>query len=226
MRHGKTERASLEHLIFYPQSTDTKYATVVALHGRGTDEYDLLPLVETLGLKKTLVISPRAPLQFDAGGLVGGFAWYEFGDEGKPLPQTFQPSVDRLRRFLEEIKAAYPVDPERLFLLGFSQGTVMAYATALQDPGSFRAIVALSGYVPLQSGLALRLEHLDDLAVFISHGIYDEIIPVRYGRESAELLKSAGANVVFREYPMGHEVRAETLRDLGMWLKGTLPEVE
>jgi phospholipase/carboxylesterase len=226
LKQGETKRASLEHLIFYPQSTDTKYATVVALHGRGTDEFDLLPLVETLALKHTLVIAPRAPLQFDAGGLVGGFAWYEFGEEGKPRLQTFEPSVDHLRRFLEEIRAVYPVDPGRLFLLGFSQGAVMAYATALQDPGSVRGIAALSGYVPLQSGFPLRLEHLAGLAVFISHGTYDEVIPVRYGRESAELLKSAGANVVFREYPMQHEVSAETLRDLCMWFKENSPELE
>lgn len=156
MKQGKSAKASLEHLVFYPQTTATKYPTIVALHGRGTDEYDLLPLVETLGLNDVLVVAPRAPLPFNPGGLMGGFAWYDIGQEGIPHPQTFQPSVDLLHRFLGEIKAAYPVNPERLFLLGFSQGTVMAYAAALLDPESIRGIAALSGYVPNKSGLPLN----------------------------------------------------------------------
>jgi predicted esterase len=47
------------------------------------------------------------------------------------------------------------------------------------------------------------------------------------GRESAEFLRSAGANVVYHEYAMGHEVREETLSDLGVWLRSLnlTPEV-
>lgn len=219
MKQGKAVKASLEHLVFYPQSTETKFPTIVALHGRGTDEYDLLPLVETLPLGNVLIVAPRAPLPFNPGGFGGGFAWYEFGQEGIPDPRTFQASVERLRRFLVEIKVAYPVDVKHLVLLGFSQGTVMAYASALQDPESFRGIAALSGYIPRQSGLPLILHNLNGLSVFISHGTYDDLIPVSLSRESAELLKAAGASVLFREYRMGHEVREETLRDLGAWFK-------
>jgi phospholipase/carboxylesterase len=222
VKQKKAVKASLEHVVFYPQSTQTKCPTIVALHGRGTDEYDLLPLVETLALEDVLVVAPRAPFRFDAGGLVGGFAWYEFGQEGMPDPQTFQPSVERLRRFLEEIKAAYPVNPDRLVLLGFSQGTVMAYAAALLDAQSIRGIAGLSGYVPNQSGLPLRLKQLNGLPVFISHGAYDEIIPVKLGRESAELLRAAGAEVDYHEYLMAHEVREETLRDLSIWIRKLL----
>jgi len=222
MIQGKAAKASLEHLVFYPESTENQCPTIVALHGRGTDEYDLLPLVEALALKGVLVVSPRAPFPFDAGGLTGGFAWYEFGQEGRPQQQTFLASVDRLRRFLREIEASYPVDPKRLVLLGFSQGTIMAYAVGLQDQHSILGIAALSGYVPHQSGLPLILQNLNGLSVFISHGTYDEIIPVKLSRESAELLKSAGANVVYREYPMGHEVRDQTLRDLDLWIRDLL----
>ena len=223
MKQEKSAKASLEHLVFYPSTTAGKYPTIVTLHGRGTDEYDLLPLVESLGLNNVLLVSPRAPLQFNPGGMMGGFAWYETGEEGVPHAQTFQSNVDVLRRFLEEIKEAYPVNPERLILLGFSQGTVMAYAAGLLDPQSFRGIAALSGYVPNKSGLPFKLQQLTHLPIFISHGEFDEVIPVKFGRESADFLKAAGADVDYHEYPMGHEVREETLRDLGVWLRNLLP---
>jgi phospholipase/carboxylesterase len=219
MKQRISTKASLEHLVFYPPAVAIRYSSIVALHGRGTDEYDLLPLVEALGLDNVLVVSPRAPLPFGPGG----FAWYEIGEAGTPRPETFQQSVGLLRRFLGEIKTAYSLGPERLVLLGFSQGAVMAYAAGLQNPDSISGIAALSGYVPDKSGLTLRLDRLRGFPVFISHGVYDEVIPVNLGRASAEALKAEGASVVYHEYEMGHEVREETLRDLRVWLMKLLP---
>jgi phospholipase/carboxylesterase len=222
MKQGKATKASLEHLVFYPDRSRINYPTIVALHGRGTDEYDLLPVVESLGIPDALLVAPRAPLLFNPGGFTGGYAWYEFGEEGIPNPTTLSESLEILRGFLGEVKEAYPVDSERVLLLGFSQGTVMAYAVALSELNLIRGIVALSGYVPHRSGLPLKLHDLNGLSVFISHGAWDEIIPVEFGRESAQLLKTAGADVLYREYQMGHEVREETLRDLAAWTREIL----
>jgi len=221
MKEGKPITASLQHLIFYPSMKKSTYPTIAALHGRGTDANDLLPLIQSLALEDVLVIAPRAPLQINLG-LGQGYAWYDLGEEEGPRPQTFRRSLELLRRFLAEIKAAYPVDPERFVLLGFSQGTVMAYAAGLTDPILVRAIVALSGYIPCRLDLSPEPGKLSRLRVFISHGTFDEIIPVQLGREAVELLKEAKADVVYREYPMGHEVREETLRDLEVWIKQLL----
>jgi phospholipase/carboxylesterase len=200
---GKAAKASLEHIVFYPDKSKNAYPTIVALHGRGTDEYDLLPLIEALGLDDTLFVALRLPrLLFFT-----------------PDPTTFRASLEILRRFLGEMKKSYPVDSRQILLLGFSQGTVMAYAAGLLDPNMIRGIAALSGYVPHRSGLPLKLQDLNSLPVFISHGAWDEIIPVEFARESAQLLKTAGAEVLYREYLMGHEVREETLRDLSAWTR-------
>ena len=220
MKQEKSLKASLEHLVFYPSTTAGEYPTIVTLHGRGTDEYDLLPLVESLGLNNVLLVSPRAPLLFNPEGVkMTGFAWYEAGEEGVPHARTFQSNVNLLRHFPTEIKATYPVNPERLILLGFSQGAVMAYAAGLMDPQSFRGIAALSGYVPNKSGLPFKVRQLTHVPIFISHGEFDEVNPVKYGRGSADFLTAAGADVEYHEYHMGHEVREETLRDLGVWLR-------
>jgi phospholipase/carboxylesterase len=219
MKEGTPISASLEHVVYYPTTKAEKYPTVVALHGRGTDEYDLIPLVLSLGLTNALLISPCAPKPFEFGG---GFAWYDVGQEGVPSPQTFDESLRLLRRFIDEVRTGYPVNRERLLLLGFSQGTVMAYSLALTDPSSFLGTAALSGYVPLRSGLPLALKDLGAFSAFVSHGTYDEIIPVHLARESVELLKKAGARVEYREYPMGHEVSERAIRDLSEWTKNLL----
>jgi phospholipase/carboxylesterase len=201
--------------VFYPQESRQTYPTIVALHGRGADYSDLPPVVQALNIPGLLVIAPRAPIKF----MAGGYAWYELQDEGLPSANSFISSLNRLRNFLREIREIYPVDDKRVFLLGFSQGTVMAYATGLQEHEEFKGIVALSGYIPTRSGLPLELDNLSRLAVFISHGADDELIPVRYGREAAEILTHARAEVLYREYPMGHQIIPETIVDLAKWMK-------
>ena len=206
---------SLQHLVFYPTESRTSYSTIVALHGRGADYSDLLPLIEALNIPGVLVIAPRAPYTF----MNSGFAWYGLQDEGIPSSDSFIPSLNRLRKFLREIRGIYPVDDKSVFLLGFSQGAVMAYAAGLEEPKAFKGIVALSGYIPTRSGLSLALENLSGLAVFISHGINDELIPVRYGREAAKILTEARADVLYREYSMGHQIIDETIGDLAKWMR-------
>lgn len=218
MRRGESIKSSLQHLVYFPEEVKQNYKTIVPLHGRGTDAYDLIPLVESLGFEM-LVVAPRAPLLFEGGG---GYAWYDFNSEGIPEPRSFGNSLNLLQEFLVQIRKGYPVDPTGLILLGFSQGAVMSYAAGLLDPSKVRGIVALSGYIPSRSELSINWDKLKDLPVFISHGTFDELIPIKLGEESAESLRNSGANVTFREYTMGHQVTEEVLRDLTTWMRETL----
>lgn len=218
MKQGKSIAATLQHLVFLPTTARKHFPTIIALHGRGADENDLVPVVLALELSDVVLVTPRAPFAFP----YGGYAWYNPGQEGMPEPETFRTSLALFRKFVDEVNELYPVDPERLILLGFSQGTVMAYATALRDPSAFLGIAALSGYIPHRSGVPLQLSKLAGFPVFISHGSNDMMIPVRFGRESAELLNHAGADVTYREYLMGHEVTEDAIRDLKEWVRKML----
>lgn len=221
MKQGKSIKTALNHYVFFPESSRDNYATIVALHGRGANAQDLVPPIQAMSLGDVLLIAPQAPFELNLG-LVQGYAWYDMYEVGTPHPETFKKGLGLLRHFISEVKAAYPIDPNRILLLGFSQGTIMSYAVGLLEPKDFRGIAALSGYVPVNSGLPLRLQELNDFPIFISHGAYDDTIPVRFGRESYELLKKSGADVVYHEYPMGHEVREETLIDLAAWMHRVL----
>lgn len=207
--------ATLRHLVFLPTRENARSPSIIALHGRGADENDLADLVLALEFPDVIVITPRAPL----ASSFGGYAWYELGEEGVPESETFKSSLQLLEKFVSEIKSGYPLDPEQIMLLGFSQGTVMAYAEGLLHPEAFRGIAALSGYIPHRSGLPLKLSNLNGFPVFISHGSDDPVIPARLGREAAELLKHAGANTAYHEYPTVHAVTEETIRDLREWVR-------
>ncbi len=208
--------APLEHLIVPPRTDSESYALLVLLHGRGADAHDLLPLANELGRDDLLVVSPQAPYALP-GPFGIGYAWYDMHDIGDPDPVTFEPSLTRLREFLDAVVAGYPVDADRVFLLGFSQGAVMSLATASTDSRRLAGVVALSGYLP-ESVERAPGGNLDDLPVFIGHGNVDPLIPVTEGHNARDVLIAKGADVTYREYSVAHRIAPEELDDVREWL--------
>jgi len=213
--------ASLTHILQPPQAGgDGLRPAIVLLHGRGADERDLFGLAPYLD-PRLLVISARAPFPFQYGG---GYAWYDVLEVGVPHPQMFAESYSRLSKFVDEVIASYPVNLARVFLLGFSMGSVMAHALALTQPEKFAGVVAHSGYIPPEKELDLRFR-LDDLkgrAWFVAHGAHDPIIPVRFGRETCDLLQATAADLTYQEYPIAHQISQRSLDDLAAWLSARI----
>ncbi|HEY6951636.1 MAG TPA: alpha/beta fold hydrolase [Bacteroidota bacterium] len=187
--------------------------TLILLHGRGANEEDLLGLVPHLR-PQLFCIAARAPFSFP----YGGYTWYDLQEVGTPDAAQFSESYDRLTRFLDDVQTKYPVDPRRTFLLGFSMGTVMSYALALTKPDRIKAVVAHSGYIPENTHLNFQWENLANTSFFVAHGVYDPVIPIAFGRRANQLLSKATAPLIYREYPIQHQISEESLHDFGSWL--------
>jgi phospholipase/carboxylesterase len=194
---------------------------LVLLHGRGTDESDLHPLLDLLDPERRLVgITPRAPLALPPGGR----HWYVVRQVGYPDPETFRGSVDLLADWLDALPEAIGVPWERVVLGGFSQGTAMTYALGL-GAGRPRpaGLIGLSGFIPQVPGFELDLETARGLPVAIGHGTRDPIIGVEFGREAKQVLEQAGAQVTYRESPMAHSVDPGFLHELAGWVARAVP---
>ena len=101
---------------------------LVLLHGRGTDETDLAPLLDELDPQRRLVgVTLRAPLRLGAVG----YHWYVVRELGHPDPASFLDTYERVAGWLDELPASTGVPLEATVLGGFSQGAVMAYALGL-----------------------------------------------------------------------------------------------
>ncbi len=186
------------------------------LHGRGADEADLMGLAGALDPRLTIV-SARAPFR-----LGPGFAWYGMGQVCQPAKDTLHTSLGELREFIGGMVSAYSIDPQKLYAMGFSQGAVMAAGLALTEPGQMRGVVMHSGYTPTDSGLAIQPGGLAGKPFFVAHGVYDEVIPVTFGRKSKDYLLSMGADLTYSEYLIGHTISEESLYDLSEWLTSQL----
>ena len=205
--------SDLIHRVLSPRAASASQAPALLLiHGRGSDELDLLSLASQLD-PRLLVLSVRAPFP-----LGPGYHWYGLAAIGEPEPRTFASGLDALRRFITSAIVDYDIDPRRLFLLGFSQGAVMSGALILTEPWVSAGTIMLSGYLPLRSGLAIEAAALRGHPVFVAHRVADSVIPVTFGRESRDYLTQAGAEITYREYPIAHQISSEELAEIARWL--------
>ena len=188
---------------------------IVLLHGRGTSEQDLAPLLDVFDPRERLVGAfPRGPLQLPPIG----HHWYAVED-GRPDPETFQATFERLAPWLAGLAERTGVPIERTVLGGFSQGAVMAWALAL-GPGRPRpaGILAMSGALPVVPGFDLQLDGLAGLPVAITHGTQDPIISIDLARDARDRARSAGADVVYRETDVPHIIDPRVVPGIVTWL--------
>jgi phospholipase/carboxylesterase len=212
---------SLEHVLRAPEGapSGTRLPALLALHGRGSSETDLVGLAPYLD-ERLLWISPRAPLPLD-----GGFEWYRLQAVGVPDQPTFEAALETLDRFLDEIVAAYPIDPAHLYLFGFSQGGMLSYAHSLTRERRAAGLVAHSSYVPLPAVEAtgrLNPARVRGLPVLILHGTRDPLIPVRWAHEARDTLTAHGADVRYLEFPMAHHASDRSIAAMDEWLRQRL----
>lgn len=210
---------SLHHLVREPKTKKDKNPVLLLLHGYGSNEEDLFSFATELP-DEYYVISARAPY----GLPPYGYAWYAINfdaDENKfsDIAQARQ-SRDLVLRFIDELTAQYPIDPQDVTLIGFSQGCILSYAAALSHPEKIRRVVAMSGY--LNEDIAVegfRQHNFSHLKMFISHGSADQVIPVDWARKAKPELDKLGIESVYKEYPVGHGVAPQNFYDLLAWLK-------
>jgi phospholipase/carboxylesterase len=206
----------LIHAAYEPAGSGP-HPTLLALHGWGANALDLLGLAPHLGGGGFLVLCPQGPIEVPIGPGVTGYGWFPITMGAPPDPAAFAESVRALDAFLAAARQRHPIDDRRLAVLGFSQGGVMAYALALRHGRALAAVAALSSwFAPGLGGIGAAA--LTGLPVLVQHGTRDELIEVGRGRESVEALRAAGADVRYREYEMGHEISAASLRDLARFL--------
>ncbi len=217
-----SKQLSLHHLVHFPasfqnQELNSHYPTILALHGRGSNEQDLIELAPHLS-DGLLWISPRAPLVLGPDS----YEWYRVRVIGRPDPEQVLSALETMDHFIDEILSAYPVDPQKLFLLGFSQGSILSMCYMLSHPSRIAGVIAQSGYIP--NGVDLEIEEADvkDKPFILTHGEQDTLLPIDWARASRDQLQKLGVNLTYYEFQMGHNVMMESLSVISAWLSKQL----
>lgn len=195
---------------------------MIMLHGYGSNEKDLIQLAPSLS-PEFRYISARAPMKMD----FGMYGWFpiEFTQTGITVDYgAAQSALEQFISFIGEIIAEYRPAGNRVFLMGFSQGTVMSYLTAFHAPELLHGIVACSGQLPDKTVPHGTIKpSLRQLPFLVMHGIYDDILPIAKGRAAQAWLQEHVEDLTWREYPVAHQISDSGVGVIRSWLEARVP---
>jgi phospholipase/carboxylesterase len=201
---------SLVHRVHLPQVPAGQLApAVVMVHGWQGDE-NVMSIFDRTVPAGVAIISPRAPLDMQNGG----YSWFQpVDDEAAQLT-----GLSALREFVAGLPAAYPIDPAKTTLMGFSQGAAMCNALLLSDPLLATGVASLAGFLPEAARRWVQPGRLAGKSVFIAHGTADSTVPTERAQAARDALKEAGAEVEYHEYPVAHKLNPQGMKDLKAWV--------
>ena len=208
---------NLVHALYEPAG-EGPFPTIFAMHGWGSNAFDLHGIAPFIAAGRFLVLCPQGPHDVQIGA-ISGYGWYDTKPGAKPDEEKVDAAIAGLRTFINDASGRYPVDRNRIVLVGFSQGGMMAYNLAMRWPDKFAALVGISTAFPdYLFERATNRAAIARLPTMVQHGRADEMLEMSRARKSVELLRELGAPVTFREYACGHEVCADGVRDLSAFL--------
>jgi phospholipase/carboxylesterase len=204
-----------------PAPEGKKPPLLLMLHGVGANERDLYPLAPELD-PRLQILSLRAPLTRGPNS----YAWFTvaFLPTGfKIAPEQLDASRKRVVEFIHASVKRYDADPERVYLLGFSQGAITSLAVALTEPELLAGVIALSGRIPPEvEPWIVAPERMAGLPVFLAHGRQDSVIPYEWAERARPILERQQVALEYHAYDMEHQIGAQTLADLTEWLTAYL----
>jgi predicted esterase len=186
-----------------PSPRDARLVMILA-HGRGSSGDDMLGLARQFGADDVSYLAPQA----------AGRTWYPYSflapiEQNEPYLSS---ALQRLGELIEQV-GSDGVHPDRVVLLGFSQGACLSLEFAARHPQRYAGIVALSGGLIGPPGTPRDYSgSFEGTAVFVGCSDVDPHIPVQRVHESADVFRRMGATVDERIYPrMGHTVNGDEI---------------
>lgn len=163
---------------------------LIAFHGMGIDSKDLMPkytkLDDLAAEKKFIVAYPNAE----------GHAW-------GLLPAKVKADLAFFDGLLKSLQTRYKVDPDRIYVLGMSNGGYFAHLVGKERSQAVAAVVGHSAALSLQTLGGIKADR--KFPVMIVHGDSDWIIPVEFARENRDKYKKEGHEVTYVEVAgLGH----------------------
>ena len=177
-----------------PASGAAPQQIVVLLHGYGSNGADLLSLAPYWrpSLPDTLFVAPNAPERVP--GMPGGFQWWGLGSfDRAALAAGAARAAPALDAYLDALLAKYALADDRLALVGFSQGTMMALHVGPRRPRQLAGILGYSGMLADAAGFAAGVRTRPP--VLLIHGDADPVVPIAGFHEARRALLAAGIEV-------------------------------
>ncbi|MFC4701203.1 alpha/beta hydrolase [Glaciecola siphonariae] len=204
-------------------------ASIIWLHGLGDSGNGFAPIApelklpDSLGVKFIFPHAPIRPVTINNGMEMR--AWYDI----KSMDMESRADVagviesSNLVKALVEAEIEAGIAPNKICLVGFSQGGVIALHLGTRFDKPLAGIVALSTYMSAAHTLsAEKHEANQHTPILFCHGQQDEVVPLFLGRSAYQTLKENSYTVDWKEYIMQHNVCLPEINDISKFLQKQL----
>jgi len=170
---------------------------IIMLHGYGSNGEDLIQIAHAWKeyFPNTCFSAPNAPFKFYK--FSGGFMWFEVYPNGividdapeelkKKVMKDFSLSCDLIKKHINHLCKEFSLSLKKVFLLGFSQGSMMSIEVGTSLDESVGGILSLSGRIYSKK---FSKFYKNKIPILIVHGEDDKIIPVNHYYETCEVLE-------------------------------------
>jgi acetyl esterase/lipase len=197
---GATAPGVYERL--FPAGVDRKIQPLAVYLPRGYDPRTPHPLVLLLHgadqLETQLIVSPVLQGLADDVGAVLAAPWAR-GDYTDPR------STGDIYDALRFMQSAYPIDPRRIYCVGYSAGGFASFVVTVAHPDRWAAIMSIAGSLTNEDKQAFA-NALHVTPVYLVTGSGDTVVPAKYVQESRDFLTDNGLTVRYYEQPGGTHV--------------------
>ena len=196
---------------------DGPHPVIWLFHGWTGDEDSMWIFASRLP-ENYLLLAPRGLYTTP----MGGYSWHLMSDN-KTWPEVddFRPAIDELRLLMDGWPITAPAaDFSQFRIAGFSQGGALAYTFAMLYPKPIIAVAGLATFLPDGAANYLSPSRLNNIPIYISHGLKDNLVPVARARQAVNQLDQAGARVQYCESDVGHKLSAECFKGMEDFFNG------
>jgi phospholipase/carboxylesterase len=181
-------------------SQGTSSRTILALHGTGGDEHNILGLAKALDPTAS-ILSPRGM------NLEGGMnRFFERYADGTFNEQSIDIAVNDLADFIVAAVNEYGIDVSNIFATGFSNGANTASALMIRRPQTLVGAALFGSTIPFAE---VERVDLSGKKIWLANGDHDSYAPVDVSERWVDQLRGFGADVTWLRHPRGHQIAPE-----------------
>ena len=123
-----------------------------------------------------------------------GFQWFDLTkDDPKHILDQSLKAEEKLNKFIEQIKAEFNLDNNKICLVGFSQGCMMSINLGLTSEKEYNCVVGFSGKIIDQENLKKRKKNFTNIALI--HGDLDQVVPANFMLEAKDFFIRNNINI-------------------------------
>lgn len=197
-------------------TTGDQSKVLILLHGYGSNAQNLIAHIRGLELNARL-IAPNAPFDWE-GGSQGYYQWFSLHQISLQVPNfnlktayEIKRATNILHEFIEQQLARLKLKPSQLFILGFSQGSMMALHYGLTAKERIGGVIACSGMLVDPALMGEKINNKPPICLV--HGTADSMVPFKKFDEARRFLSRENFSMKSLAVKgMDHTFSAESLR--------------